>query len=176
MEAAGGFDESHRLGEDWLMWQRVARLGARFGAVPVSLASCGIRAGSLSRDSEGLFDSMMRLIALGHGRDPSLPNARHADGRPPSEQPARAWSRLRGSPARCSRKVATRPRCCPGSSGVSGPRPRDRRPAIFRAVSVTLGRTRDVWDEAWPSLGPRAVLFLEALAAHMEVASFARAA
>ena len=177
VEAAGGFDESHKLYEDWLMWQRVARLGARFGTVPMTLVSYGIRTCSLSRDPEGQFDSMMRLIALGHGRDPHLLNARYVDGRPESEATSArlgslAW--VAGAMLAQGRDpAALLPRIERGFGAVD---PVPAAESIFRAVSVTLGRTRDVWDEAWPSLGPRAELFLKALAAHMEVASFARAA
>jgi peptidoglycan/xylan/chitin deacetylase (PgdA/CDA1 family) len=177
VEIAGGFDESHKVGEDWLMWQRVARLGARFEAVPMSLARCGVGTRSLSRDLDGRFDSMMRLIALGHGPDPQLPNTQYPNGRPQSEATSARLESLvwmAGAMLAQGRDPAVLlPRV---ERGLAAIYPALAAESIFRAVPLTLRRTRDVWGEAWPSLGERAELFLKALAAHMEVASFARAA
>jgi glycosyltransferase involved in cell wall biosynthesis/peptidoglycan/xylan/chitin deacetylase (PgdA/CDA1 family)/trans-aconitate methyltransferase len=72
---AGGFPVGQDRGEDWLLWQRVARLGARFGAVPEHLVSYRVRAGSLSADPVKLFDEAERIIRIGHEHDPGLPNS-----------------------------------------------------------------------------------------------------
>ena len=50
VEAAGGFDPSIRISQDWVLWQRLARLGARFGGLPDTLAFYAHRADSLSND------------------------------------------------------------------------------------------------------------------------------
>lgn len=48
VEAAGGFDSRLETCEEWDMWQRVARCGARFGTVPEVLAFYRSRPGSAS--------------------------------------------------------------------------------------------------------------------------------
>ena len=48
VEAVGGFDTSLRICEDWDLWQRIARTGARFGAVQEVLALYRMRRASAS--------------------------------------------------------------------------------------------------------------------------------
>ncbi|MEO8622923.1 MAG: trifunctional glycosyltransferase/class I SAM-dependent methyltransferase/polysaccharide deacetylase [bacterium] len=169
VEAAGAFDDSFHVLQDWVMWQRVARLGARFGAVRRTLAFYAQRAGSLSSDPLPHFYEAMDIIALGHGPDPKLPEAAHAAGRPERDlQGARlsylAW--VAGmmlaherDPSMLLDSVE------PGRANLE---PADAAESIFRAVPAALGRTHDAWDDAWPRIEPLANRFFDALDARLD--------
>ncbi len=86
----GGFDPALKTSPDWDLWQRVARTGAWFAAVPDVLAYYRMTPGSASRDAGQLFADGMTVIARGHGPDPRVPTAAagHATGiaEPPETQ------------------------------------------------------------------------------------------
>ena len=80
---AGGFDRAMGTAADWVLWQRVARRGARFGRVRDSLVA---RRASADRDASPAeaAGAALRAIALGHAADPAARvqgNAPHARGR-----------------------------------------------------------------------------------------------
>ncbi len=85
IEAAGGFDATLRTCEDWDLWQRVARLGCRFGQVREVLACYRARAGSASMNAAQLIADSRKVIERGHGADPRLtaPRPEYATGIPP---------------------------------------------------------------------------------------------
>jgi glycosyltransferase involved in cell wall biosynthesis len=58
----GGFDTSLVTCEDWDLWQKVARTGARFLRVPEVLALYRTRAGSASLDPRRLLADGLRVI------------------------------------------------------------------------------------------------------------------
>jgi peptidoglycan/xylan/chitin deacetylase (PgdA/CDA1 family) len=84
----GGFDSSLRVDEDWDLWQRVARTGIAFHAVPDAVAFYRARRNSLSSNVRDRMHDAARVIERGFGPDPRVarPAARHArgagDGRP----------------------------------------------------------------------------------------------
>ena len=82
--ASGGFDRSLEAGEDWDLWQRMARGGCRFARVERCLATYGLRPDSLSHDAVRVLRTARRLILQGHGRDPRVrsPAPELADGSP----------------------------------------------------------------------------------------------
>lgn len=82
VEEAGGFDLSLRTCADWDLWQRIARTGARFRAVPETLAVYRIRAGSATRDGLQLLIDGLRVLEQGHAPDPrvSRPHPLHENG------------------------------------------------------------------------------------------------
>lgn len=84
---AGGFDPTLMTCEDWDLWQRFARMGAKFGAVDAPLAFYRQRKGSLSRNIAKMVSDGFTVIARGHGRDPrvAVPDPRYAEGMPPHE-------------------------------------------------------------------------------------------
>lgn len=84
VEDVGGFDTSLRNCQDWDFWQRIARTGARFGAVSEVLAYYRMSPDSVSVNGPQLLANGLRVIAQGHSLDPRVPNPHpaHADGQP----------------------------------------------------------------------------------------------
>ncbi|HET7584846.1 MAG TPA: glycosyltransferase [Gemmatimonadaceae bacterium] len=87
VQRVGGFDPALRTNEDWDLWQRIARTGARFGAVPEVLALYRTRAGSASADRARLLADALTVIARGHAPDPRVaePAPAHRAGAPRGE-------------------------------------------------------------------------------------------
>ena len=65
----GGFDTSLRTCEDWDLWQRVARTGARFIAVPAVLAYVRVRQDSLSNDRRWMIRDAVEVISRAQRAD-----------------------------------------------------------------------------------------------------------
>ncbi len=86
----GGFDEDLAIAEDWDLWQRLARAGARFGTADGCYAVYRMRADSASGRAAELLDCAARVIARGHGRDPRVadPAPAYAAGADPEGIPA----------------------------------------------------------------------------------------
>jgi len=84
-ELVGGFDPELETAGAWDLWQRVARLGAPFGAVRERIARRCLRSGSadLGAGAPTLREGL-EVIARGHAPDPRVqrPDPRHAGGRP----------------------------------------------------------------------------------------------
>ncbi|MDQ3696997.1 MAG: glycosyltransferase [Gemmatimonadota bacterium] len=87
VEAVGGFDVGCWVHQDWLLWQRIARAGARFAVIRDPLAAYRLRDGSLTGDQARVAVEAINVIALGHGADPAVrcPVEEHAAGRPRHE-------------------------------------------------------------------------------------------
>jgi peptidoglycan/xylan/chitin deacetylase (PgdA/CDA1 family) len=68
----GGFDETLASCGDWDLWQRTARVGARFVAIPQLVAIYLTRSASISRDGRRLLADGFRVIDRGHGEDSRL--------------------------------------------------------------------------------------------------------
>jgi peptidoglycan/xylan/chitin deacetylase (PgdA/CDA1 family) len=90
VEAVGGFDTSLRTCEDWDLWQRIARAGARFGAIRELLALYRMRQTSASSDGTQCLADGLRVITQGHSPDPrvSSPWPAYADGLPAAQLPS----------------------------------------------------------------------------------------
>lgn len=82
VEAVGGFDPELTTCEEWDLWQRIARTGARFVHIPDGLAFYRMRSGSASRSPARLLADGLRVIARGHAPDPRVagPAPIHAAG------------------------------------------------------------------------------------------------
>ena len=72
--AAGGFDASLSVCEDWDLWQRIARGGAAFGAVKQVLAFYKMRPHSLSSDGNNFFAGALKVLSQGFAPDNRLKN------------------------------------------------------------------------------------------------------
>src|SRR5690349_149663 len=144
---AGGFDESLITCEDWDLWLRLARAGARFRSVDDCLALYHAHPDTASLDGERMLRDGLEVLGragalvstriacacfaagllLGAGRDASELLALLGDDRDPSFDPsAAAW---------CIYAAATLPSC----------------------------RSPQEWDEVWPVVEPRLDRFLGAL-------------
>ncbi len=69
----GGFDPSLRTAEDWDLWLRLARTGARFGRVREVLAFYRARAGSASMNADRLLADSLTVLRRAHAPDPRVP-------------------------------------------------------------------------------------------------------
>jgi glycosyltransferase involved in cell wall biosynthesis len=170
VEAVGGWDTTVLTNQDWDFWQRIARVGARFGAVPQVLGYYCMRPGSISiRTPRQFLIDGLRLITLGHGPDPRVPNLHpaHTNGLPTHELPCLRLNWV----------------CWP--AGLILGRDEDARPlleavredwypeldpfnvahCIFRAVPIGRCQAFAVWDNLWPHLEQRIDDFLLALEA-----------
>jgi peptidoglycan/xylan/chitin deacetylase (PgdA/CDA1 family)/GT2 family glycosyltransferase/SAM-dependent methyltransferase len=72
IRSVGGFDQSLVTCEDWDLWQRVARTGARFAAIPDYIAYYRMRPTSASANGARMLGDGLRVIDRGHGEDPRL--------------------------------------------------------------------------------------------------------
>ena len=89
VEKVGGFDPSLKTCEDWDLWQRIARTGARFGGVPEILAAYRMRADSASKNAHQLLADGVRVLTRGHSKDPRIPKPHpvYPDGFPKGALP-----------------------------------------------------------------------------------------
>jgi peptidoglycan/xylan/chitin deacetylase (PgdA/CDA1 family) len=86
----GAFDPTLEVCEDWDLWLRVARTGARFRSLEGQLALYRIRARSASVDGRRRLADGLRVINRAHAPDPRVANPApaHADGAPPAQRAA----------------------------------------------------------------------------------------
>ena len=169
VEAVGGFDPSLRTCEDWDLWQRIARTGARFGFVPGLMAPYRLTTNSASSCGLRMFQDGLKVIARGHAADGRVPNphADHAAGRPVSERPAIAYYLAAWNAALVFLRGEPMP---PLLELLRGEPPTPLDPAgvastFFEAVRYETCRDPDIWLELWPRLESHVVKLLEALEA-----------
>jgi peptidoglycan/xylan/chitin deacetylase (PgdA/CDA1 family) len=156
VEAVGGWDPSLRTCEDWDLWQRIARTGARFGVVKEVLAFYRMQPSSLSRQGNQLFVDAMRVIAQGHSPDPRVPDPHpsHRDGQPPEALPEErlyfaSWAAGlilgKGEDARHLLKLI---------EDVPVPDFRPERVAycLFESVLLSACQLPTAWSKLWPSV------------------------
>jgi peptidoglycan/xylan/chitin deacetylase (PgdA/CDA1 family)/GT2 family glycosyltransferase/SAM-dependent methyltransferase len=88
--AVGAFDVTLVTCEDWDLWQRIARTGARFAAIPDYIAYYRMRTSSASVDGARMLDDGLRVIERGHGEDSRLAgiDVSHRDGVPAAPKAA----------------------------------------------------------------------------------------
>ncbi|MEO1373350.1 MAG: trifunctional glycosyltransferase/class I SAM-dependent methyltransferase/polysaccharide deacetylase [Cyanobacteria bacterium J06635_10] len=176
-EAVGGFDTSLVTSEDWDFWQRIARTGARFGAVKEVLAFYQMRANSLSR-GDSIFADAVRVISQGHSPDPRVPNPHpaHVAGEPPEAVPKIKFRLInwyggfwlgRGEDARHLLKLLVNDR---------DPSLAPRRVAnhIFNSVIISTCQQPAAWKTLWPAIAPRIEDFLQALEVQSQATGLAR--
>ena len=84
VRSVGAFDESLVTCEDWDLWIRLGRIGARVGVVAEPLAIVRVRADSASSDGHRLFPDLMTVLERAHRSDARVrrPLPRHAEGAP----------------------------------------------------------------------------------------------
>lgn len=180
VESVGGFDASLRKSPDWDLWQRVARTGARFGAVRDVLAFYRMRPQAASLEASQMLRDGLRVLRQGHAPDPRVPNPlpEHANGLPPEQVATQAFyllswcaglSLARGEDARLlleQVKDLRFPELHAESVAQclldAGPLPHCEAPAA--------------WERLWPAHRGRIAEFLEALEAQAGAAGLARSA
>ncbi len=178
--AVGGFDRSFRNCVDWEFWLRVARAGARFGAVRERLTYYRLRQTSISigmRNIALLHTNSLRVLDLAHGPDPRVPD-------PPLAHAA-------GAPRELLARRRLLITCwCAGLAighGNDGSRllaaVADNEPALdpeavatmlFAAVPLPRGLLQNAWPQLWSDLEPQVTAFLTALEARSGAPRLAR--
>lgn len=175
--SVGGFDPAYSRIQDWVMWQRVARTGCRFGTVSETLARYRMQAGSVSSEPGEVMDQGLQAIALGHGPDPAVATAarQHAGGRPAGDLPEAQLAFLgwpagimlaRGADAR-ELLARLKPHPWPDLASYLGE-------IIHSAAPRALGRPRSVWSQIWPKVEANVETFLAAVESHVSSPGLAR--
>ena len=178
-ETVGKFDTELQTSEDWDFWQRIARTGARFGAVKEVLAFYRMRPHSLSR-GESIFADAIRVLNQGHAPDPRVPNPhpRHAAGQH-REKLELSSIRLnlsvwyagfwlgRGEDGRHLLKLLANDR----APNLSPHRVAYR---IFLSITVTTCQLSPDWARLWPNIAGSIQDFLVALEQQSEAVGLAR--
>lgn len=72
--AAGGFDEALRSAEDWDLWLRISRQGARWACVDQPLAEYRIRLDAMHQDPARMAENLRRVLDKLFD-DPTLPDS-----------------------------------------------------------------------------------------------------
>jgi peptidoglycan/xylan/chitin deacetylase (PgdA/CDA1 family) len=168
--AAAGFDDSLRIGEDWDLWQRLARSGLRFGHVPEALARYRMRPGSASSDAVALLRSALRRIEQGHSPDPRVaaPAADYRQGLAATRTPVARHMVM----IWCAGSMIGRGQDPAPLLEIVGEPPREvLDPAqvaahLADAIVAIRGLTPSAWPGLWPSVESQIDRFLERLEIH----------
>jgi peptidoglycan/xylan/chitin deacetylase (PgdA/CDA1 family) len=167
VEDVGGFDAALHTCEDWDLWQRIARAGARFGAVHEVLALYRIRPRSASSDGARFLADGLRGITQGHSPDPRVRNPvpGYADGLARAQLPSvrlnfASWPAglVLGAGADARPLIPLL-----GDDRDPGLAPDRIAECLFESALLPTCRTPDAWRELWPHLQPRIDEFLTAL-------------
>ncbi len=94
VERVGMFDPRRTTCEDWDLWQRVARTGARFAWTDDVVAYYRMRPASAGMDAHRVLADGLQQIELGHGPDPRVPDPARAfaGGAPPAGLAEARWT------------------------------------------------------------------------------------
>jgi peptidoglycan/xylan/chitin deacetylase (PgdA/CDA1 family) len=167
VEAVGKFNPSLRTCEDWDLWQRIARTGARFGAVKEVLAYYRMRPDSVSIDGAQFLTDALPVIIQGHSPDPRVSNPKpaHANGQPVEQLPgakfhAVCWAAglmlsAGKDPLPLLEKV--------GEEQDPSLEPYLVAYAIFYAAIIPSCQSFSAWEQLWPGLENWITQFLIAL-------------
>jgi peptidoglycan/xylan/chitin deacetylase (PgdA/CDA1 family)/2-polyprenyl-3-methyl-5-hydroxy-6-metoxy-1,4-benzoquinol methylase len=178
VEVVGCFDPQQKIGEDWDLFQRVARTGARFGAVQELLAFYRMRENAASADGLAFGPEGIRLLNLGHSADSRVanPHPAHADGEPAEELPGLqlywiCWA----AGLVLGRGVDARPLLA-HIDGVIAPdiEPWNIANNLFDALTVPSCRTHTLTWQLWPAVTTQLNHFLGELEASVQVPNLAR--
>jgi glycosyltransferase involved in cell wall biosynthesis len=170
VEAVGGFDVSLRKSADWDLWQRIARTGARFGAIREVLAYYRMRPNAVSLEAYQLLEDGLRVLRQGHAPDPRVrhPHPDHAQGAPPEQVRTQEFYLLAwcaglqlgsGQDARPLLKLL---------EGEQFPElyPPAVAQTLFEAATLPGCSPPSAWEHLWPELRGRIDEFLVALEQH----------
>lgn len=177
-QRAGGFDAALTTCADWDFWQRLTRLGARFGRVPEVVARYRMRAGSPSTAVARLWLDGLRMIAQGHASDPRVSEAAHPNGAP-KEQLSDARFEFACWVAGLTIGQGAEPsEVLPALAGEHDPglNPEIAAHQLFRTVPLASARALDAWDELWSAVIPQIESFLRAIEQQSRARLFAQRA
>lgn len=167
VEMVGGFDTSLKTCPDWDLWQRIARTGARFEAIPDVPARYRMRPNSAGVNGRQILADALRIIARGHAPDPRVPNPNiaFANGSSVEQLPG---AKLHFACWAAGLVIGSGGDACHLLAGVE----EDREPAldphmvalmIFESTLLPTCRVPSDWVDIWPSLEPLIKRFFRAL-------------
>ena len=175
---AGGFRTDWKTCEDWDLWQRLTRAGARFTRVPGRVALYRMTPGSASMDDVDLVRNGLAVVDQGHRPDPrverpapawesGLPEAGRAEARLCAVLWA-AGMRIGGSKDPLELLELVRGEEAPGLD------PWIVFSTTFKAPLLPRAEAPKAWWDLWPTREERILRFLEAVEAHTGAPFLAR--
>lgn len=174
----GGFDASLRTCEDWDLWQRIARAGARFAACPEILAVYRARPQSASMDGRQMMADGLQVIARAFGPDLRVPQPLpcYERGLPPDTLPA---ARVDNLIWQAGLLLGAGHEANDIFTVIAGDPPVDVDPdaaasSLFEAVLLPTARMPDAWWRLLLWICPQLERFLAALEAHTQQRGLAR--
>jgi glycosyltransferase involved in cell wall biosynthesis/peptidoglycan/xylan/chitin deacetylase (PgdA/CDA1 family) len=167
VESVGGFDKTLRTCADWDLWQRIARMGARFLAIPDVLARYRMRPDSAGVNGPQILSDALRVITRGHLPDPRVvhPASAYANGLSAESLPRAkfhfaCWAAGliigRGEDA-CFLLASL------GAEHEVALDPNQVAWMLFESVLLPNCRVTADWVEIWPGQERRLDIFLQAL-------------
>ncbi|MSV36157.1 MAG: glycosyltransferase [Bryobacterales bacterium] len=180
VEEVGKFDTSLQKSPDWDLWQRVARTGARFGAVREVLVYYRMAQNSSSLGAEQLLRDGLRVLRRGHTGDarvrnphPDYLNGWQRDSVESQEFYLMCWCAglLIGAG-----KDATNLMKAVEKEHYARLYPEGVARCIFEAATLPTCRTPEAWEKLWPKIHRRAEVFLTALEKQSQTPDLARQA
>jgi peptidoglycan/xylan/chitin deacetylase (PgdA/CDA1 family)/GT2 family glycosyltransferase len=166
---AGSFDETLRTSEDFDLWQRVARLGARFVPVDDFLVTYRLRQKASWFDPTSFLNDVLDVVRRGHFYDKRLFGrlipATHFAGASPALLPAVEYNLLTWA---ASIAIVSDENPLPllelmSQEGVSQIDPHQIAGSLFNAIPLSLRKTTDEWISLWPRFEESLARFLKAL-------------
>lgn len=155
----GGFDPTLHICEDWDLWQRLARTGARFVAVDELCVDVRVMRNSLSSQTENHLRHGIRVVARGHDRDPRVvrPAAEFVDGMHADRLPHAIWYLAVWLLGAAIGRGEDLP---PLLDLVAPPLPIDADPYQFAAIledGIVVGAfaAEPIWPALWPEVHGR---------------------
>ena len=167
VQSVGGFDTSVGVSADWDLWQRIARAGARFAAIPDILAVYRLRPRATWLNAEKYLVQGIGIIDQGHSPDPRVSSAvaAHRNGLPTGDLPRSLYAFVcwpaafalgRGDDARPLLHALDRWKC-------PELEPEAVAKAIYYGALLPLCKRPDVWENLWPGVEQNVDLFLAEL-------------
>ncbi|HWP93191.1 MAG TPA: trifunctional glycosyltransferase/class I SAM-dependent methyltransferase/polysaccharide deacetylase [Thermodesulfobacteriota bacterium] len=168
--AVGGFDPTYRTCEDWDLFQRIARTGARFGGIGETLAAYRMRPGSATCNSLQLLKDGIRVLNQGHAPDPRLAQLHipYPEGLPKEQLIKNKFDLLS---ACAGYAIGSGYDARPLLEELKGEKcltlnPNEAANCIFRHAMVSASRPRSEWYKLWTGFEDKVKDFLDALEAH----------
>ncbi len=179
VEEVGGFEPGLTTSEDWDLWQRVARVGARFGRVKELLAFYRMRPGSASKQAYRMLVDAVHVLEQGHSPDPRVPRPHpvYPEGYPRDEKLI-AYQKLYYACFSAGLCIGVGADPEPMLDEIPGVILPDLDPYsvadwIVSAALDATGRPMVEWPSVWREMEPEVERFLTTLEAHAEAPGLA---
>lgn len=178
LDQVGLFDPSLKTGEEWDLWQRIARTGASFISIPDPSALYRMRPGSASMDPRQMLTDGLLVLARGHSADPRVrdPKPEHAAGLAPA---GLASARYLYACWPAGLEIGRGADPCDLLTDLVGERAPDLDPrwvatALLPALALPRGLAQHRAFTLWPEVAPGIERFLAALERQAGAAGLAR--